>query len=460
MPIDKKVYDTDLQTDRAKNVKGEEIYIDDAESGRKGYYCVGCDKPMQANIQKKNPNHRSYFSHVPVDVSKGEEKCTYSNREHRETIATDILQRLKRIKVPEVLKFPHKGDKRNPVLLAEAKFISAHKVRSQLTFYEDQEGKIHWGKNPEIDERYLLLRPDVTFFNEKDEPILFIELVVTHQVNDEKKIKLKRLGIDTVSIVIPRGSDQEIEDNFKSVKRVKWEYNDQEARTSYFSVSNRAPEGVLDFDEQQRRIFGESVTCRRIRINNTLRTIRKCLEGKQYREAERDFEREIYRIKEATRKAEQELASLEKYHREKAVEEASRGFSSFGREKADFEEEERRFEIEEREVEEEHFNIRDRLREQLREVQNFAAVKESIETEAGELDRRIEEVIQDREGIEDRILKGFEIENREDSSELSKRIRVILGARRVVSDFTNAKRENEKYTRAYEFFRKGTWEKG
>lgn len=459
MPIEKKVYDTDLQTDRAKNVKGETIFIDNAESGRRGYFCVGCDKPMQANIQKKNPNHRSYFSHIPVDVSKGEEKCTYSNREHREIIATDILQRIKKIKVPEVLKFPPKGDKRNPVLLAHAKFITATTVRSQLTFYEDVEGKIHWGKNPDIEDRYLLLRPDVTFFNEKNQPILFIELVITHQVKDEKKIKLRRLGIDTVSIIVPRSSDQEIEDNFNSVQRVKWEYNDQEARTSYFSISNRAPEGILEFDEQQRRIFGESVPCRRIRIDNTIRTIRKCLEGKPYRETERDFEREIFRIKEASGKEEQELARLEKYYREEAVEEASRRFPNFEREESGIEQEERKFEIEEREWEERHFKIRDELREQLGEVENFGEVKESIESEAEEIDRRIENVLQDKERIEDRVLEEFEIENREDSSELSKRIRVILEARRVVSDFTDAKRENERYKRAYELFRKGTWEK-
>ncbi len=158
-------------------------------------------------------------------------------------------------------------------------------------------------------------------------------------------------------------------------------------------------------------------------------------------------------------KIEQELASLEKYHREEAVKKASGRFPNFEREKAEIEEEERRFEIEERELEQRYFKTREELREQLREINNFAEVKESIERETEELNRRIEEVIRDREGIEDRVLKGFEIENREDSSELSKRIRVILEARRVVSDFAIAKRENEKYTRAYEFFRKGTWEK-
>jgi len=300
-----------FKTDRAKNVKGDRVYIDNVESGRNGYFCLGCDKPMQANIQRKNPNHRSYFSHIPVDLSKGEKKCTYSNREQRELIATDILQHIKTIKVPEVLKFPPKGSKCNPVELAKAKFVSAHKVRSQLTFYEDEEGRIHNGKNPDIHNRYLLLRPDVTFFNEKDEPILFIELVVTHKVTDEKKIKLRRLGIDTVSVIVPRGSDQEIEENFKSVKRVKWEYNDKEARTSYLSVSDRAPEGVLEFDEQQKRIFGESVPCRRSRINNTIRSLRKCLEGKSYKDSERDFEREIFRIKNATERAKERLEQLE-----------------------------------------------------------------------------------------------------------------------------------------------------
>lgn len=460
MPIYKKKYDPDLKTDRAKNVQDETVYIDDAVSGRKGYFCLGCDKQMQANIQKKNPNYRSYFSHVPVDISKGEKKCTYSNREHREQIASDILQRIKTIKVPRVLKFPPNGSKGNPVELSKEKFISAHKVKSQLTFYEDEEGIIHHGKNPEIEDRYLLLRPDVTFFNEKNEAILFIELVDTHKVSDEKKIKLRRLGIDTISIIVPRASDQEIEDNFKSVKRVKWEYNDQEARTTYISVSDRAPEGVLEFDEQQRRIFGESKACRRNRINNTIRTIRKCLEGKSYREAERDFEREIFRITEASRKAQQKLASLEEYYREEAIEEASRRFPNFGKEEAKIEEEERRNGNEETELAEEYLRIRDKLEKQLREVRDFGEVKVSIEGDKEDTKRRIEQVIRDREGIEDKILEELENENREDSSELSKRIRVILEARRVVSNFADAKRENEKYTRAYEFFRKGAWKKG
>lgn len=453
MPIEKKIYEPDLKTDRAKNVKGEVIYINKAESGRKGYYCLGCDKPMEANIQRKNPNHRSYFSHIPVDIPKGEKKCTYSNREHREIIASDILQRLKRIKVPEVLKFPPKRIKGNPVVLSKSGFIDAYKVKSEQVFYEDEEGKIYHGRNPDIDERYLLLRPDVTFLNEKDEPILFIELVVTHKVSEEKKIKLRRLGIDTISIIVPRGSDKELEENFKSVERVKWEYNNEEASTTYLSVSNRAPEGVLEFDKQQRRIFGESVKCRKSRLNNSIRTLTKCLAGKSYSNAERDFEREIFRIKEASKKEEQELADLERQYEAEIRTEFSEGNIHLERQRRELDEREREFKVNSEKLEKRYFSKRENLEEQRREVEDFEVSKTDIE-------ERIAEVIQDREGIEKKLLEEYEKEIRKGSSELSRRVSLLLEAWRNISDFSIAKSENERYKRAYEFFRKGTWEKG
>lgn len=312
MSLREKKYEADLETDRAENVRGEVIYIDFAESGRKGYSCLGCGKPMQANIQRKNPKYKSYFSHVPVDLSKGEKKCTYSNREQRELIATDILQRLKRIKVPSVLKYPPNGTKGNPVELSKAKFIEAHHVRSQVTFYEDEEGNVLSDKNPKVLEKYLLMRPDVVFYNHKDQPILFVELVDTHKVSDEKKIKLRRLGVNTVSVIVPRGSDQEIEDNFKSVERVKWEYNEEESNTNYVSVSHRAPKGILEFDEYQRRIFKESVRCRNSRLNNLIRSLTKCLERESYSNVERDFEREIFRIENATAALKERLEEKER----------------------------------------------------------------------------------------------------------------------------------------------------
>jgi hypothetical protein len=311
MPLEEKKYDIEANNDWAKNVKGEHLFIDSAQSGRKGYFCIGCDKQMDAVIRKKNPNHRSYFRHVPVDISKDETPCTFSNRKYREILATDILQRLKTIKVPNIYKYPPKGEDGAPMLLEKAKYVTATKVKSQLTFYEDSEGAVKFGKNPDVDDRYLLIRPDVTFFDANDKPILLVELVITHKVNEEKKIKLRRLGIDTISIIVPKSSEQEIEDNFKTTKRVKWEYNGIEANTKYVRVSSGASEGVLEFDTDQRRIFEESIKCRKARLNNTLRTIKKCLQSESYRRAERDFESEISRIERATKAEKQGLEDME-----------------------------------------------------------------------------------------------------------------------------------------------------
>ena len=259
MALRNKIYEPDLQSDRAKTIQGDVIFIDDAESGRKGYYCLGCGKEMQAAIQRKNPNYKSYFSHVPVDKSKGEKPCVFSNREYREILASNILQRLKRIKVPAILKYPHKGNDEYPIQLQDARFIDAHSVKSEVTFYEDEEGNVHWGKNPVIEDRYLLMRPDVVFFDVNDKPILFIELVVTHKIDDEKRIKLRRLGIDTVSVLVPKSSDQDIEKAFKNTKHTKWEYSEEEANTDYAQVAKRTSERVLEFDEDQEE-FLERVT--------------------------------------------------------------------------------------------------------------------------------------------------------------------------------------------------------
>lgn len=310
MSLEEKKYDVEANNDWAKNVRGEHLFIDSAQSGRKGYFCIGCDKQMEA-VKKKNIEHRSYFRHVPVDIAKDEKPCTFSNRKYRETLATDILQRIKSIKVPNVYKYPPKGEDGVPMLLEKSKFVTAKKVKSQLTFYEDSNGEVKYGKNPDVEDRYLLIRPDVIFFDANDKPILLIELVITHKVNEEKKIKLRRLGIDTISIIVPKSSAQEIEDNFKTTKRVKWEYNGIEANTIYISVSSGTSEGILEFDEDQRRIFEESITCRKARLNNTLRTIKKCLQSESYRRAEHDFESEISRIERATKAEREGLGEME-----------------------------------------------------------------------------------------------------------------------------------------------------
>lgn len=395
MPLEEKKYDIEANNDWAKNVKGEHLYIDNAQSGRKGYFCIGCDKQMDAVIRKKNPKYRSYFRHVPVDVSKDETPCTFSNREYREILATDILQRLKTIKVPSVYKYPPKGEEGIPMLLEKAKFITAHKVKSQLTFYEDNEGAIKFGKNPEVEDRYLLIRPDVIFFDANDNPILFIELVVTHKVNEEKKIKLRRLGIDTVSVIVPKSSEQEIKDNFKTTKKVKWEYNGNEANTKYVPVSSGTSERVLEFDADQRRIFEESNACRKARLNNTLRTIKKCLQSESYRRTEYHFESEISRIETATKAERQGLDDMEARIDQEVREELAGRFQSIESEEEKLSTEEDGFKRECEDLETRYLNKRS-----------------SIEKEHSELSRGYEQQVVFGD-TEDGIRSDFERRSRE-----------------------------------------------
>ena len=300
MKITDKNSDLENQNDWAKDITGEPIHISNAASGLKGYYCMGCDKDMQA-VKFKNPNFQSYFRHHAHDINKDNVECVFSSRVYRERLAEQILRRLKELKLPEVYKYPPKGVVGNPILLEEKTTILAASVISQLSFYEDESGEVKWGKNPEIDERYLLIRPDVTFFDKEDKPILFVEFVITHKLPDEKKVKLKRLGINTVQIIIPKVSEEEIEKCLKSVTKVKWVYNEIESNTDYIPVLEGNSEGIPFIDEEQRKLFEESYSCRAAQVSNLIRSINRSVESESYKRVEFQFEREISRIKDATK---------------------------------------------------------------------------------------------------------------------------------------------------------------
>lgn len=309
--MSEKEKDSNYQNDWANDIKGIPIHIENAESGAKGYYCLGCTKEMQA-VKYKNPKHQSYFRHHASNIDKENTECVVASRNYRERIAKDILQRLKVIKVPTLLKFPPKGNEGQPMFLDDIKTIVAHKVKSELSFYENVGGEIKWGRNLDIDERYLLIRPDITFFNEKDEPILFIELVVTHKISYEKKAKLSRIGIDTVQIIIPKLPEPEIEKSLKSVRKIKWVYNAIEANTKYISLSKGDTERVFPIDEEQRKLLNESFACTAAKIGNLIRSITRSLDSQSYRNAERLFEQEIQRIETATRRENEELEAMER----------------------------------------------------------------------------------------------------------------------------------------------------
>lgn len=296
------------QNEFAKNKKGEPIYILEAESGRKGYWCMGCDEEMEAVRRIKNVYHKSYFRHVAKDVD-NERKCTFSNQDYRHILAIDILQRTKRIKVPNLYKYAPDGSE--AVLIEETKFVEAHSVRAELTFYEDDEGNVLFGKNPEIENKNLLIRPDVTFFDIHGKPILLIEIVVSHKLDDDKKAKIKRLGINTIQIAIPKDSPENIAKSLLITQHTKWVFNNVEQNTNYFQLSNRTSAGILPIDTIEMGFFRESFVCRENQIRNLIRGLKKCVESQYYRSVERKLESEISRIEEATRKHRSRLDDIQ-----------------------------------------------------------------------------------------------------------------------------------------------------
>ena len=295
--------------DWANDVKGNPIHISQAESGAKGYYCMGCTKQMQA-VKFKNVNHQSYFRHHIIDTDTSRVECVHASKEYREKLAYFYFMRVKQIKVPAVYKFPPKGEEGNPILLEEAKTITAHRVERELTFYENEEGEIKWGKNPEIEERFLLIRPDAVFFDKNDKPILFLEFVITHKPDTEKLNKLQRIGINTVQIIVPKLPEPELEKSISSASKVKWTYNEIESNTQYIPISTGDTAGIPFIDEEQRKLFTESYKCRTAQIGNLIRSINKCLASQSYRRAEHLFEQEIQRVERNTtdtRKRHEEL---------------------------------------------------------------------------------------------------------------------------------------------------------
>ena len=307
--MSQEVKEKDYQNDWAFNEDfTKHIHISEAISGLNGYYCLGCKKEMQA---AKGNVKAHYFRHHAKNVDNSKIECVVASKNYRELIAKDILHRLKQLKLPTVYKLPPIGVNGLPNVLKHSETIIAHSVKSELSFYEDEDCQIKYGKNPNIDNRYLLIRPDITFFNSKQEPILLVEFVVDHRIDIEKRNKLKRLGINTVQIIIPKKPEAEIEKALKSKSKIKWVYNEIEANTKYVFVPETSNNGIWSIDDEQRRIFEEDYKCRANQIKYLIRTVKRALESQSYKRAEQHFDQEISRVESATKTERQGLVDME-----------------------------------------------------------------------------------------------------------------------------------------------------
>lgn len=279
------------------NFIGRHILETCVESGKKGYTCIGCGQQM---IAKKGAIKRHHFAHDAKDVlNKGQ--CTFSNETYRHKVGKDILQRIKKIKVPILYKFPPINIDGKPNKIRDPEFIHAFKVENELEFYETSDGKIKWGRGINFQDEtvYHLMKPDVTFFDSHDNPILLIELVATHKIDDKKLFKIRSLGINTIQVKIPKGPPEDIENVFLRTNDTEWVYNYEQENREYVYISSGGSQAISTIDEFQRVLLEsiESYECRSTQLKNLIRAITKCLGTEQYRTIKRAIDEELQRIK-------------------------------------------------------------------------------------------------------------------------------------------------------------------
>ena len=183
------------QNQYAENVKQEVVFILDANRGKRGYFCLGCKREV---IAKKGKINIPHFAHDPKDVTR-KNKCTYSDETYRHWLAKQLLVRDKEVTVPALYKYPVDDNEGRAMLISPKRVIKASTALQEVVFYEDDNGKVCWGKEEHNSGRNNLIRVDVAFFDEKGLPILLIELVATHGITLEKKLIFHRLCIDTIS---------------------------------------------------------------------------------------------------------------------------------------------------------------------------------------------------------------------------------------------------------------------
>lgn len=300
----------------AYNEDFKEIYIGDVpahENGiKKNYYCLGCKRQMQAvkgNIRKQHFKHH-------VKPNSTEKKCTYRDETYRHKLAKDIIQGLKKIKVPPVYKFDPDNKSNQALLIQESQFVEAHEVLIERHIYENQNGEIEI-IHKEDKTKNLLIKPDAILLDKNKKPILIIEFVATHKPDISKLIKLKRLGIDAIQLSIPKSSPEEIEKSFSITKHTKWLFNNEESNTDYVQFSNKYSGAIFEVDQEQRKLFEEGYKCRSSEIGDLIRTIERLLETEQYKGIKQSLRSEIQRVEGNSKSAQQELENVrEGYIRE------------------------------------------------------------------------------------------------------------------------------------------------
>lgn len=406
----------------AFNEDNEEIHISNADSGLKGYWCIGCGGEMKAWKGKIMPH---LFSHY-TKAGEVERKCVFSNEQYRHKIAKEILQRIKEVRVPNLYQKLPKGVSGRRGKISSEKIVYADKVLIEHQFYEDEDGKIRWGRNIDFEKsenknKYFLIQPDVTFLNKEGKPILFIEIEATNKIDDEKKARIRMIGVDTIRISVPKSSREGIQECFFITSHTKWVYNYEQETTPYKRISKGDAETLQAVDSGEGGVFeGDiSFSCRRKEIKGLIQRLKKHLGSRDYQTTLEKLRETELRIERNTENYRIRLQELQRKHRERikgelqesfeesasTVEQAGRRTEKetlrefdnkekpLGEEEKRFEGEKEKFEQYYQKVETRYRNLESTYRKAQREYKELQrAFEPECQNEIEEIERRIETI--------------------------------------------------------------------
>ena len=178
---------------------GNIVSIDDVPSGKEcGCVCPACGDELIARKGQKRMHH---FAH------RSNEDCEYGYESSLHLAAKDILSRSKKMVIPPIyVEFPQSGKPKE--LISKERKIPIDDV--------------------ELEKRFDDIIPDIVVYS--GDKYFFIEIYVTHPIDDEKLKKLKEKNISTIEIDLSKIkrdiSVEELSDILlKTSPQKSWKYN-------------------------------------------------------------------------------------------------------------------------------------------------------------------------------------------------------------------------------------------
>ena len=192
---------------------GETVHVSKVTSGLAcGCVCPACGEQLVAKKGSKRDHH---FAH------RGGKNCEYGYQTSLHLAAKEIISRAKKFVIPQLLlKFPN--PRKLPEQISPSREIPIDDVK--------------------LEQRFGDVIPDIVLISGGKE--LFVEIFVTHKIDDIKIAKIKKSNISTIEIDLSAKremlSEEELSEIVLGDSELKvWKYNacEQEKLSKFYKVS-------------------------------------------------------------------------------------------------------------------------------------------------------------------------------------------------------------------------------